>query len=464
MWRKGHSTDTTAANRALESDDKKYIWHPFTQMRDYEKERPLIIEEGLGCTLRDIWGNEYLDGVSSLWTNVHGHRKEKIDRAVKAQLDKIAHSTLLGLSNVPAIECAKKLVEIAPQGLTKVFYSDNGSTAVEIALKMAFQYQQQSPKGEPAKTKFISLTNAYHGDTIGSVSVGGIELFHATYRALLFDSLKAESPYCYRCALGKSYPSCELACLRQMEELMKAHAHEVAALVIEPLVQGAAGIIVQPPGYLKGVRELCTKYDIIMIADEVAVGFGKTGKMFACEHEGVVPDIMALAKGITGGYLPLAATLTTEKVYEGFLGEYEEFKTFFHGHTYTGNPLACAAAIAGMDLFAEEDVLDKLQGKIVHLNERLQAFNSLRHVGDIRQCGIMVGIELVAGKDTKEPFPPADKIGHRVILEARKQGLIIRPLGNVIVLMPPLSMTISELDRLCDIAFESIRMVTEEGA
>ena len=430
-------------------------------MQDYEKEMPLIVEEGEGCILRDIWGNEYLDGVSSLWTNVHGHRKKKIDLAVKAQLDKVAHSTLLGLSNVPAIECARKLVEISPRGLTKVFYSDNGSTAVEIALKMAFQYQKQAKEGDPAREQFISLTNAYHGDTIGSVSVGGIDLFHATYKTLLFNSLKAESPYCYRCAFGKSYPSCGLACLEQMEELMKSRGHEVAALVIEPLVQGAAGIIVHPPGYLRGVRDLCTKYDIIMIVDEVAVGFGKTGKMFACEHENVYPDIMALAKGITGGYLPLAATLTTEKIYEGFLGKYEEFKTFFHGHTYTGNPLACAAAVANMEVFTEESVLEKLQKKIAHLKMRLQAFNSLRCVGDIRQCGIMVGIELVTDKDTKEPFPPADKIGHRVIMEARKHGIIIRPLGNIVVLMPPLGMNISELEKLCDITFESIRIVTE---
>lgn len=460
--RKEFNTETKAAwSDSLENDDKKYIWHPFTQMQDYEKEMPLIVEEGEGCILRDIWGNEYLDGVSSLWTNVHGHRKEKIDRAIKEQLDKIAHSTLLGLSNVPAVRCAKKLVEISPRGLTKVFYSDNGSTAVEIALKMAFQYQKQAKEGDPARELFISLTNAYHGDTIGSVSVGGIDLFHATYKTLLFNSLKAESPYCYRCAFGKSYPSCGLACLEQMEELMKSRGHEVAALVIEPLVQGAAGIIVHPPGYLRGVRDLCTKYDIIMIVDEVAVGFGKTGKMFACEHENVYPDIMALAKGITGGYLPLAATLTTEKIYEGFLGKYEEFKTFFHGHTYTGNPLACAAAVANMEVFTEESVLEKLQKKIAHLKMRLQAFNSLRCVGDIRQCGIMVGIELVTDKDTKEPFPPADKIGHRVIMEARKHGIIIRPLGNIVVLMPPLGMTISELDKLCDITFESIRIVTE---
>jgi adenosylmethionine-8-amino-7-oxononanoate aminotransferase len=308
-------------NRELAGDDHQYIWHPFTQMQDYVQEEPLIIESGHGCILKDIEGKEYLDGVSSLWTNVHGHRKAEIDAAITEQLGKIAHSTLLGLSNVPAIRCAKKLVAIAPEGLTRVFYSDNGSTAVEVALKMAFQYQRQAREGSPQKTKFISLTNAYHGDTIGSVSIGGIDLFHATYKALLFPTLKAEAPYCYRCVFQQTYPGCGLACLAQMEELMKAHAPEVAALVIEPIVQGAAGMIVQPPGYLKAVRELCTRYGIIMIADEVAVGFGKTGTMFACEREGVTPDIMALAKGITGGYLPLAATLTTEAIYEGFLGE-----------------------------------------------------------------------------------------------------------------------------------------------
>jgi len=449
-------------NKQLEIDDKKYIWHPFTQMQDYLREKPLIIEEGKGCILKDIYGKEYLDGVSSLWTNVYGHRKEKLNHAIKEQLEKIAHSTLLGLSNVPAIRCAKKLIEIAPKGLTRVFYSDNGSTAVEIALKMAFQYQQQAREGDPRKTKFISLKNAYHGDTIGSVSVGGIDLFHATYKTLLFESFKTESPYCYRCAFGKTYPSCDFACLNQMEELMKSHAHEVAALVIEPLVQGAAGMLVQPPGYLKGVRELCTKYDIIMIADEVAVGFGKTGKMFACEHEGVVPDIMCLAKGISGGYLPLAATLTSERIYEGFLGKYEEFKTFFHGHTYTGNPLACAAAIANLEVFEEEQTIEKLQGKIEHFKKRLQPFNSLTHVGQVRQRGFMVGIELVTDKESKEPFPIRDKTSHQVILEARRRGLIIRPLGDVIVLMPPLSITTDEIDRLCEIAYESIRLVTEK--
>ena len=452
---------TNERNSQLEIDAKRYIWYPFTQMQDYVKEKPLIIEEGDGCILKDIYGNEYIDGVSSLWTNVHGHRKEKLDLAIKKQLDMIAHSTLLGLSNIPAIRCAKKLIAIAPEGLTRVFYSDSGSTAVEIALKMAFQYHQQAGGENPNKTKFISLTNAYHGDTIGSVSVGGIDLFHATYKSLLFHSIKVKSPYCYRCPFGKSYPTCDFECCQELEDIIKTHCREVCAFIIEPLVQGAAGILVQPPGYLKRVRELCTKYNIIMIADEVAVGFGKTGKMFACEHEGVKPDIMAIAKGISGGYLPLAATLTSEKIYQGFLAEYEEFKAFFHGHTYTGNPLACAVSLANMEVFEAENILENLQEKIEYLTNRLKPFISLDHVGEVRQRGFMVGIELVADKESKEPYPPNERIGHRIIIEARKHGIIIRPLGDVIVLMPPLGISINELDRLCEAVYISIQAITE---
>ncbi|HDL08387.1 MAG TPA: adenosylmethionine--8-amino-7-oxononanoate transaminase [Desulfobacteraceae bacterium] len=448
-------------NRQLEKDAKKYIWPPFTQMQESAYEQPLIIKRGFGSILEDIYGNQYIDGVSSLWTNVHGHRKKKLDLAIKKQLEMVAHSTLLGLYNIPAIKCAKKLVEITPEGLTRVFFSDNGSTAVEIALKIAFQYHQQADEGNPDKTKFISFANAYHGDTIGSVSVGGIDLFHAAYKHLLFESLKVPSPYCFRCIFEKSYPSCSLECLGRLEELMKARSHQVAALVIEPMVQGAAGILVQPPGYLKRVRELCTRHNIFMIADEVAVGFGKTGKMFACQHEDVIPDIMALAKGISGGYLPLAATLVTEEIYKGFLGKHEEFKTFFHGHTYTGNPLACAVSTASQEIFEEEQVLDKIHVKIDYFRKNLESFKALNHVGDVRQAGFMVGIELVEDKNSKKPFPVKKRIGHQVIMEARKRALIIRPLGDVIVLMPPLSISIDEIDRLCQITYESIRAVTE---
>ncbi len=445
----------------LKEWDKEYIWHPFTQMKEYIREDTVIIEEGEGVILKDIDEREYIDGVSSLWTNVHGHRKKELDQALKRQIDKIAHSTLLGISNVPAIELAKRLVDITPDGLNKVFYSDDGATAVEVALKIAFQYQKQAKDGDPKKEKFISLKNAYHGDTLGAVSVGGIDIFHSIYKPLLFDSYKAESPYCYRCPFKKEYPSCNMECVANLEEIMERHQSEVTAFIIEPLVQGAAGMIVQPPGYLKKVRELCNKYNILMIADEVAVGFGKTGKMFACEHEDISPDIMVLGKGITGGYMPLAATLTTDKIYEAFLGEYWEFKTFFHGHTYTGNPLACSVAIANLDVFEKEKVLENLKPKIEHFRNLLKEFWELRHVGDVRQCGFMVGIELVKDKEKKEPFSVKERIGYKVILEARKGGVIIRPLGDVIVLMPPLSISFEQLTKLCEVTYYSIKKVTE---
>jgi len=448
----------------LEQWDREYIWHPFTQMQEYMKDRPLIIERGERSYLTDIEGNRYLDGVSSLWVTVHGHNKKELNSAIEEQLGKIAHSTLLGLANVPSILLAKKLVEITPPGLNKVFYSDSGSTAVEIALKMAFQYWKQKDGGAfSKKTRYISMGEAYHGDTIGSVSVGGMELFHDIFRPLLFDCVHVPAPYCYRCPLGLAGPSCGMACVQAVEAVMDKSHHEIAAMIIEPLVQGAAGMIVAPEGYLRKVRELCSRYNILLIADEVAVGFGRTGKMFACEHEGVNPDLMCLAKGITGGYLPLAATLATDEVYQAFLGAHSECKTFFHGHTYTGNPLACAAALANIKLIEDEKTIDGLDEKILFLERGLKKFTGLGHVGDIRQKGLMAGIELVKDKDTKEPYPWEDNIGHKVILEARKNGLVIRPLGNVVVLMPVLSMSIPELGRVLDITYHSIAKVTGEA-
>lgn len=445
--------------KRLEEADKRYIWHPFTQMRDYQEMEPVIIERGEGAYLVDIYGRRYLDGVSSLWVIVHGHHREEIDRAIIEQVGRISHSTLLGLSNPPAIELAKRLAEITPAGLERVFYSDNGSTGCEVALKMALQYWHH--RGQKGKTRFISFTNAYHGDTLGAVSVGGIDLFHEAYRPLLFPVLRAEAPYCYRCPLNLAWPDCGIACLKSLERIFKDYHEEAAALIIEPLVQGAAGIITQPPGFLSRVRELCTRYGVLMIADEVAVGFGRTGRLFACDHEGVRPDLMVLAKGITGGYLPLAATLTTEEVYGAFLGEHHEFKTFFHGHTYTGNPLACAAALANLEVFERDKTIERLAPKIDLLSRRLERFRGLTAVGDVRQQGFMVGIELVADKKAKDPFPPQEKTGIRVILEARKRGAIIRPLGDVIVIMPPLSITEGELEELLEVIYQSIHMVTE---
>ena len=442
--------------RQLIKRDKDFLWHPFTQMRDWLKDEPLIIEEAKGCYLRDSQGKWYLDGVSSLWVNVHGHRKKEIDAAIKRQLNKVAHSTLLGLGNVPSIELAKELIAIAPPGLAKVFYSDSGSSAVEIALKMAYQYWQYLDK---AKTRFIHLENAYHGDTIGAVSVGGIDLFHKVYQGLLFESYKADSPYCYRCPEGKSYPLCNFECLERLKEILEKKHSEIAALIIEPLVQGASGMLVWPPGIYKKMAKLCREYNVLLIADEVAVGFGRTGKMFASEWEGVSPDILCLAKGITGGYLPLAATLTTRKIFDGFLGEYKEQKTFFHGHTYTGNPLACAAALANLELFKKEKTLRGLEPKIKFLKEGLERFKELPNVGDIRQKGLMVGIELVKDRQTKESYPWEEGIGVKVCRKAREYGVLLRPLGNVIVLMPPLSITKEELKQLFDSAYKAIEMV-----
>jgi len=442
----------------LEKIDKNLIWHPFTQMKDYSSLPSLIIEEGKGSYIKDTHGRWYLDGISSLWVNVHGHRRKEIDQAIIQQVRKISHSTLLGISNVPAIELAEQLVKIAPRGLSKVFYSDNGSTAVEVALKMAFQFWKQSSKRNKKK-KFISLRNGYHGDTIGSVSVGGIDLFHGIYKPLLFQTLKVESPYCYRCSLGQTYPSCGIECLNLLEETMRRHHAEVAGFILEPIVQGAGGMIVFPKGYLKEARSLCTRYQVLMICDEVATGFGRTGKMFACEHEKVSPDFMALSKGITGGYLPLAATLTTEEIYEAFLGEVQDLRTFYHGHSFTGNPLACNAALASLEIFKKEKVLDTLQPKIRFLSKELKKFYQIPAVGEIRQKGLMVGIELVADWKRKTPFPVEARIGHKVVLEARKRGVIIRPLGDVMVLMPPLSITQKELERLTQVVFDSIESV-----
>jgi len=413
--------------------DRRVLWHPFTQQRGWEDEEPpVVIASAQGTNLVDADGCTYIDGVSSLWCNIHGHRHPALDQAVRDQLDRVAHTTMLGLSHPGATELAARLVEIAPEGLSRVFYSDSGSTAAEIALKIAFQYQQQRGGEHTQRTKFVRLREAYHGDTIGSVSVGGIDLFHSTYRPLLFETHVVEP--------GDA---------ADLERVLTAHGEEIAGVIVEPLVQGAAGILLQPEGYLRAARELCDRHGVLLICDEVATGFGRTGTMFACEQEGVSPDLMCLAKGITGGYLPLAATLTSEEIYEGFLGNYEEFKTFFHGHTYTGNPLACAAALANLDVFEQERTLERLQPKIALLEELLADVAAMLEVAEVRQKGVMVGIDLGDHDDSL-------RMGHRVTIEARKRGAFIRPLGNTVVLMPPLSISEDELCELVGIARESI--------
>jgi len=418
--------------------DRRYIWHPFTQQQGWLAEDAPIIESAQGCMLTDVDGREYIDGVSSLWCNVHGHRHPVIDEAIRDQLGRVAHSTMLGLSHEPAIALAERLVEIAPDRLTRVFYSDSGSTATEIALKIAFQHHQQS--GSPERTKFLSLVDAYHGDTIGAASAGGLALFHAPYAPLLFDTVKVSA-----------------GDIDQLERTFAEQGATLAAVIMEPLVQGAAGIIVHPTGYLRRMRELCDEHGVLLILDEVATGFGRTGTMFACQQEGVEPDIMCVAKGLTGGYLPLAATLTSEQIYESFLGEHHEYKTFFHGHTYTGNPLACAAAIATLDVFEREETLDHVADLSVLLGELLEPIAAFDRVAEVRRRGLMVGIELAG-------FPLEARIGHQVTLAARRRGAIIRPLGDTVVLMPPLAISPDQLRQLVAITAEAIAEVSAGAA
>jgi adenosylmethionine-8-amino-7-oxononanoate aminotransferase len=419
--------------------DHRHLWHPFTQQQDWCREEPLVIERAEGTDLIDVEGRRYIDGVSSLWCNVHGHRHPLIDQAVHDQLERVAHSTMLGLTHRSAAELAARLVAIAPPGLSRVFYSDSGSTATEIALKMAFQYWQQRGGQHARRTSFVSLRDGYHGDTLGAVSVGGIDLFHAAYSPLLFESRRVDA--------GDA---------GQLERVLDFHGEEVAAVIVEPLVQGAGGMLVQPPGYLRRVRELCDRHEVFLICDEVATGFGRTGTMFACEQERVVPDFLCLGKGLTGGYLPLAATLTTERVYDGFLGTAEEGRTFFHGHTFTGSPLACAAALASLDVFEAESTLLRLQPKIRLLGELLDDVASMHEVAEVRGRGFMAGIDL-------GEHHPSIRLGHQVALEARRRGAIVRPLGDVIVLMPPLAITKDDLRRLVDIVGASIRTAFAEA-
>ena len=427
--------------------DKRYLWHPFTQMQDWRTEDVVVIERGEGCYLVDVSGNRYIDGTASMWTNVHGHNHPKLNSALKAQLTKIAHTTLLGYSNIPAIQLAKKLVEITPNGLNKVFYSDNGSTAVEIALKMAYQYWQH--KGEPQRKRFIHFDNAYHGDTIGAMSVGGIDSFHTTFDSLLFKSIRV------------SAPASDTSRWRDaVEDVLSANVGQIAGIILEPLIQGAGGMLIAPNGFLKELAGLAKQWETLLIVDEVMTGFGRTGKMWACEHEDVTPDILCTAKGLAAGYLPLAATLTTDDIYNAFLGEYRDLKTFFHGHTFTGNPLACAVALENIAIFEREHLLSKLQPKIEHFRNRLQDFYALQHVGDIRVCGLAGGIELMKNPDTSTPYPFEEKVGIRVCKAALTHGAILRPLVNTIVLMPPLGISIGELDALLNIVWTAIETGT----
>lgn len=441
----------------LADADRRHLWHPFTQMKLWNASEPRVIERARGLRLYDTDGRSVIDGISSLWTNVHGHRVREIDDAVRAQLGRVAHTTLLGLASVPSIECAQALLGVAPKNLSRVFYSESGSTAVEVAVKMAFQRAAQV--GEPRRKLFVRFEGAYHGDTIGAVSVGGIDLFHRIFGPMLFSSIGVPAPYAYRRPDGVSEADVAAASLATLEEVLRTRGDEIAAVVVEPVMQGAAGMIPQPPGWLPRVAAATKAAGALLICDEVATGFGRTGRMFAVEHEGIEPDLLCVAKGLTGGYLPLAATLATERVFEAFLGEPHEGRTFFHGHTYTGNPLACAAAIANLRLMAERGTAAEAarKGELLAglLAERIAPHP---HVGDIRRRGLMVGIELVRDRATKEASDARERVGARVCDAAMERGLRIRPLGDVVVLMPPLGIE----DALLGVLVERLALALDD--
>ena len=449
--------DPAAAPRAAEvvALDHAHVWHPFTQMQEWLASDPLVIAAADGNYLIDADGRRYLDGVSSLWCNVHGHRHPAIDAAIRAQLDRVAHTTLLGLASPPAALLAARLADVTPAGLTRVFYSDAGATAVEIALKMALQYWRLRGEDRPG---FVALVEAYHGDTLGAMSVGFSETFHRFYRPLL-PVERVPAPYALeradRLAPADALPAAHDA----LEATLRRTRGTIAAVVLEPLMQGAAGMWPQPTEYLPAVRELTRRYDTLLVCDEVATGFGRTGALFACDHTATAPDLLVLGKGLTGGYLPLAATLATEEVFAAFLGPYDGYTTFFHGHTFTGNALACAAALASLELFTPT-LLGRLPAKAARLAAALDAcIRPLPHVAEIRQRGLMIGIELMRDPATRAPYAPAARVGHRVIGEARRRGVVLRPLGDVLVLMPPLGITPAEIETLVAVTAESIAAV-----
>lgn len=446
----------TASYAELLEKNRRYLWNPFTQMKEYLASEPVIVARASGVKLVDVNGDEYYDGNSSLWLNVHGHAKAELDEAIVAQLEKVAHSTLLGMANVPAIELAERLVDVTPAGLGKVFYSDSGAEAVEIGLKIAFAYWQRI--GRPEKREFVSFKNGYHGDTIGAVSVGGIDLFHAQFGPLLFPSERVSYPYSYR--FPGTEAECAETCLRELADLLEEKGERIACLIVEPLVQAAGGMITMPPGFLGNVARLCREHEVLFFADEVATGFGRTGELFACDHEGVSPDLMAVGKGLTGGYLPVAATLTSDVLYEAFHGDFADLKALYHGHSYTGNQLGCAVALANLDLFEREDVVGRVQEASRTAARLLEGFAGLAHVGDVRQRGLMIGIELVEDRETKKPYDWRQATGLRVCDAARELGLLTRPLGDVITFLPPLATEDEDLEIMLDILFQAVGAVT----
>lgn len=437
--------------------DRQYIWHPYTQMKDCAHTPPILIERAKGIKLFDRQGNYYYDTISSWWCNVHGHNHPAIKMAIKKQIGRLDHVLFAGFTHEPAIALAEQLVALAPGNLTKVFYSDNGSTAVEVALKMSFQYWQNT--GKRKKQKFISLNRAYHGDTLGAMSVGGVELFNAVFSPLMFTSFKAPAPYCYRCPMEKERPSCRIECIEPLAQLLQEKHNQIAALILEPLLLAAGGMIIYPSEYLQKAAALCRKYNVHLILDEIATGFGRTARMFACEYARVQPDFICLSKGLTGGTLPLSATLTTDEVYQAFYDDYEKKKTFYHGHTFTANPLSCAAALASLEIFAREGTLDKVNSLLPHFHGGLERFRGLPAAGDVRYIGLVGAVELVKDKKQKIPFPWTERIGLKVYREGLKERLILRPLGDVVYLYLPLCVTKDEISIILEKTYKVIQKV-----
>ncbi|MFV2046211.1 adenosylmethionine--8-amino-7-oxononanoate transaminase [Metabacillus sp. YM-086] len=447
----------------LQKRDVNHIWHPCSQMKDYEEFPPIVIKKGDGIYLYDENGKQYMDAVSSWWVNLFGHSNQRISQALSQQAFELEHVIFANFTHEPAILLAEKLVKYTPKGLNKVFFADNGSSAIEVALKMSFQYHMQ--KNKPNKKRFLSLTDAYHGETLGALLVGGVSLYNEVFQPLLLNTVRAQGPDCYRCPFNQTPNHCDTPCISFVEEQLEKHAEEITAIIIEPLIQAAAGMKMYPPSYLKKLKELCLQYDVHLIADEVAVGFGRTGTLFACEQAGITPDFMCLSKGLTGGYLPLSVVMTTDDVYEAFYDDYASMKAFLHSHSYTGNPLACRVALEVLNIFEEENIIKENQVKSIYMREKAsQEFSDLPYVGEYRQIGMVGAIELVRDKETKEPFPSKERVGYQIYRIALEKGLLLRPLGNVLYFMPPYVIEKEEIDKMIQVASDSIQSFFENSS
>lgn len=441
--------------KELQDKDLKYIWHPCSQMKDYEKFPPIVIEKGKGVYLKDANGKTYLDAVSSWWVNLFGHSNQRINDALYNQANTLEHVIFANFTHKPAIELCERIISISPNRLEKVFFGDNGSSAIEIALKLSFQYHQQIGKGK--KTKFVNISDAYHGETIGALSVGDMDLYSKIYKPILIDSIKVEGPDCFRCKFNKDRKTCDAECFIFMEDKIKEIHDEVSAIIIEPIVQCAAGMKIYSPKYLIKLREICDKYDINLIADEIAVGFGRTGKMFASEHSNISPDIMCLSKGLTAGYMPLSLVLMSDKMYYAFYDDYNKMKAFLHSHSYSGNPLGCSVALETLKIFEDENIIEKNKIKSDYLRKKVQSvLSSIPNLGEYRQIGMIGAIELVKDKITKEPFESEKRVGYNIYKKALEKGVLLRALGNIIYFMPPYVITEEEIDFMVEVARDSI--------